>query len=117
MVRISFSNLFREFKSTATWLQFPFVCAAAKGSLGESTARASRRGKEPGLGRHDAAEGNGECRSQLDGYEESEHRGGMGAVSRPGAPCAASGWVCGCGGSEAVCLSVRPRAECCVGEP
>ncbi|XP_071880118.1 WD repeat-containing protein 90 isoform X2 [Anas platyrhynchos] len=43
VVRISFSNLFKEFKSTATWLQFPFVCAAAKGSLDESTARASRR--------------------------------------------------------------------------
>uniref|UniRef100_A0A8C3DA31 WD repeat-containing protein 90 n=1 Tax=Corvus moneduloides TaxID=1196302 RepID=A0A8C3DA31_CORMO len=27
VVRISFSNLFKEFKSTATWLQFPFVCA------------------------------------------------------------------------------------------
>uniref|UniRef100_A0A8B9TXU2 WD repeat-containing protein 90 n=1 Tax=Anas platyrhynchos TaxID=8839 RepID=A0A8B9TXU2_ANAPL len=25
VVRISFSNLFKEFKSTATWLQFPFV--------------------------------------------------------------------------------------------
>ncbi|XP_071427702.1 WD repeat-containing protein 90 [Pithys albifrons albifrons] len=30
VVRISFSNLFKEFKSTATWLQFPFVCGAAK---------------------------------------------------------------------------------------
>uniref|UniRef100_A0A8C0VLS3 WD repeat domain 90 n=1 Tax=Cyanistes caeruleus TaxID=156563 RepID=A0A8C0VLS3_CYACU len=29
VVRISFSNLFKEFKSTATWLQFPFVCRAA----------------------------------------------------------------------------------------
>ncbi|NXF35192.1 WDR90 protein, partial [Nyctibius bracteatus] len=28
VVRISFSNLFKEFKSTATWLQFPFVCGA-----------------------------------------------------------------------------------------
>uniref|UniRef100_A0A8C3RSM3 WD repeat-containing protein 90 n=1 Tax=Chelydra serpentina TaxID=8475 RepID=A0A8C3RSM3_CHESE len=25
VVRISFSNLFKEFKSTATWLQFPFI--------------------------------------------------------------------------------------------
>ncbi|XP_055662481.1 WD repeat-containing protein 90 isoform X3 [Falco peregrinus] len=32
VVRISFSNLFKEFKSTATWLQFPFICGAAKGS-------------------------------------------------------------------------------------
>uniref|UniRef100_A0A803TYR9 WD repeat-containing protein 90 n=1 Tax=Anolis carolinensis TaxID=28377 RepID=A0A803TYR9_ANOCA len=32
VVRISFSNLFKEFKSTATWLQFPFICEAAKGS-------------------------------------------------------------------------------------
>uniref|UniRef100_A0A8C0VFW5 WD repeat domain 90 n=1 Tax=Cyanistes caeruleus TaxID=156563 RepID=A0A8C0VFW5_CYACU len=35
VVRISFSNLFKEFKSTATWLQFPFVCRAAS----EGTAR------------------------------------------------------------------------------
>ncbi|KAM9015938.1 WD repeat-containing protein 90 isoform 1-T1 [Ara ararauna] len=32
VVRISFSSLFKEFKSTATWLQFPFVCGAAEGS-------------------------------------------------------------------------------------
>ncbi|KAJ8318923.1 hypothetical protein KUTeg_004014 [Tegillarca granosa] len=32
-IRISFSNLFKEFKSTSTWLQFPFVCNAAKGSV------------------------------------------------------------------------------------
>lgn len=43
VVRISFSNLFKEFKSTATWLQFPFICGAAKGSLHDSKARASRR--------------------------------------------------------------------------
>ncbi|KAM6299212.1 WD repeat-containing protein 90 [Aegotheles albertisi] len=29
VVRISFSSLFKEFKSTATWLQFPFCCGAA----------------------------------------------------------------------------------------
>lgn len=46
MVRISFSNLFKEFKSTATWLQFPFICGAAKGSVYDRTARASRRGEE-----------------------------------------------------------------------
>uniref|UniRef100_A0A8C5JQT2 WD repeat domain 90 n=1 Tax=Junco hyemalis TaxID=40217 RepID=A0A8C5JQT2_JUNHY len=35
VVRVSFSNLFKEFKSSATWLQFPFVCGAAS----EGTAR------------------------------------------------------------------------------
>uniref|UniRef100_A0A8C3D8T2 WD repeat domain 90 n=1 Tax=Corvus moneduloides TaxID=1196302 RepID=A0A8C3D8T2_CORMO len=39
VVRISFSNLFKEFKSTATWLQFPFVCGAANGGT-------ARRGEE-----------------------------------------------------------------------
>ncbi|XP_074866919.1 WD repeat-containing protein 90 isoform X2 [Carettochelys insculpta] len=43
VVRISFSNLFKEFKSTATWLQFPFVCGAAKGSVYECTARTSKQ--------------------------------------------------------------------------
>ncbi|NXL87218.1 WDR90 protein, partial [Alectura lathami] len=43
VVRVSFSNLFKEFKCTATWLQFPFICGAARGSLHESTAKASRR--------------------------------------------------------------------------
>lgn len=43
VVRVSFSNLFKEFKSTATWLQFPFICGAAKGSLHDGKARASRR--------------------------------------------------------------------------
>ncbi|KAJ7305716.1 hypothetical protein JRQ81_010082 [Phrynocephalus forsythii] len=43
VVRISFSNLFKEFKSTATWLQFPFICGAAKGSVYESTAKMSKR--------------------------------------------------------------------------
>lgn len=33
IVRISFSNLFKEFKSTSTWLQFPFICHAAKGTV------------------------------------------------------------------------------------
>ncbi|XP_058141551.1 LOW QUALITY PROTEIN: WD repeat-containing protein 90 [Dasypus novemcinctus] len=28
VIRVSFSSLFKEFKSTATWLQFPFVCEA-----------------------------------------------------------------------------------------
>lgn len=46
MVRISFSNLFKEFKSTATWLQFPFVCGAAEGSVYDRGAGTSRRGEE-----------------------------------------------------------------------
>lgn len=45
MVRISFSNMFKEFKSTATWLQFPFLCGAAKDSVYESTAKLARHGK------------------------------------------------------------------------
>ena len=28
IVRLSFSNLFKEFKSTSTWLQFPYICHA-----------------------------------------------------------------------------------------
>uniref|UniRef100_A0A8D2JFH7 WD repeat-containing protein 90 n=1 Tax=Varanus komodoensis TaxID=61221 RepID=A0A8D2JFH7_VARKO len=36
VIRISFSNLFKEFKSTATWLQFPFICGAAKGTVYEN---------------------------------------------------------------------------------
>ncbi|KAM8961104.1 WD repeat-containing protein 90 [Pelodytes ibericus] len=42
-VRISFSNLFKEFKSTATWLQFPFVCGAIKGSVYDVTAQTARK--------------------------------------------------------------------------
>ncbi|XP_045849111.1 WD repeat-containing protein 90 isoform X2 [Meles meles] len=37
VIRVSFSNLFKEFKSTATWLQFPFVCEAGFSS-GEPAA-------------------------------------------------------------------------------
>nr|XP_033770291.1 WD repeat-containing protein 90 isoform X1 [Geotrypetes seraphini] len=43
VIRISFSNLFKEFKSTATWLQFPFICGAVKGSVYESTARTAKQ--------------------------------------------------------------------------
>ncbi|XP_029431995.1 WD repeat-containing protein 90 isoform X2 [Rhinatrema bivittatum] len=43
VIRISFSNLFKEFKSTATWLQFPFICGAVKGSVYESTAQTARQ--------------------------------------------------------------------------
>uniref|UniRef100_A0A3Q3FLA8 WD repeat domain 90 n=1 Tax=Labrus bergylta TaxID=56723 RepID=A0A3Q3FLA8_9LABR len=42
VVRISFSNMFKEFKSTATWLQFPFLCGAAKDSVYESSAKSAR---------------------------------------------------------------------------
>jgi hypothetical protein len=35
-VRISFSNLFKEFKSTSTWLQFPFVPRPPPGSVDEA---------------------------------------------------------------------------------
>ena len=31
VVRISFSNTYKEFRSTNTWLQFPFVCVPGKG--------------------------------------------------------------------------------------
>ncbi|XP_074519833.1 WD repeat-containing protein 90 [Halichoeres trimaculatus] len=44
VVRISFSNMFKEFKSTPTWLQFPFLCGAAKDSVYESTAKSARHG-------------------------------------------------------------------------
>ncbi|XP_020493168.2 WD repeat-containing protein 90 [Labrus bergylta] len=44
VVRISFSNMFKEFKSTATWLQFPFLCGAAKDSVYESSAKSARHG-------------------------------------------------------------------------
>lgn len=37
VVRISFSNLFKEFKSTSTWLQFPF--SAVGGVGGEESWR------------------------------------------------------------------------------
>ncbi|XP_019939112.2 WD repeat-containing protein 90 isoform X1 [Paralichthys olivaceus] len=44
VVRITFSNMFKEFKSTATWLQFPFLCGAAKDSVYESTSKSARHG-------------------------------------------------------------------------
>ncbi|XP_064594375.1 WD repeat-containing protein 90-like isoform X2 [Liolophura sinensis] len=31
VVRLSFSNLFKEFKATSTWLQFPFLCNTDRG--------------------------------------------------------------------------------------
>ncbi|KAM3592554.1 uncharacterized protein V6R79_021158 [Siganus canaliculatus] len=44
VVRISFSNTFKEFKSTPTSLQFPFLCGAAKDSVYEKTAKSARHG-------------------------------------------------------------------------
>ncbi|XP_064218345.1 WD repeat-containing protein 90 isoform X3 [Aotus nancymaae] len=41
VIRVSFSNLFKEFKSTATWLQFPFILEARtlqRGLVGLATA-------------------------------------------------------------------------------
>lgn len=35
IIRISFSNLFKEFKATTTWIQFPFVIQAPKGTVYE----------------------------------------------------------------------------------
>ncbi|XP_054442774.1 WD repeat-containing protein 90 [Pteronotus mesoamericanus] len=40
VIRVSLSNLFKEFKSTATWLQFPFICEAG-------TPRKDRAGVAP----------------------------------------------------------------------
>jgi WD40 repeat protein len=35
LIRVSFSNLFKEFKTTSTWLQFPYVIQAPKGTVYE----------------------------------------------------------------------------------
>lgn len=35
VIRVSLSNLFKEFKSTATWLQFPFICEAGTSRKGD----------------------------------------------------------------------------------
>lgn len=43
VIRVSFSNLFKEFRSTATWLQFPLVCS----------------GRQPGEGGGDSGQGRG----------------------------------------------------------
>lgn len=42
VVRVSFSNLFKEFKSTSTWLQFPYICQAAHASISDYTAANSQ---------------------------------------------------------------------------
>uniref|UniRef100_A0A8C5EEC2 CFA20 domain-containing protein n=1 Tax=Gouania willdenowi TaxID=441366 RepID=A0A8C5EEC2_GOUWI len=44
VVRISFSNMFKVFKSTPTWLQFPFLCGAAKDSVYDNTSKSARHG-------------------------------------------------------------------------
>lgn len=44
VIRVSFSNMFKEFKSTATWLQFPFLCGAAQCSVYENTASTAKQG-------------------------------------------------------------------------
>uniref|UniRef100_A0A671RFH1 WD repeat-containing protein 90-like n=1 Tax=Sinocyclocheilus anshuiensis TaxID=1608454 RepID=A0A671RFH1_9TELE len=44
VIRVSFSNMFKEFKSTVTWLQFPFLCGAAHGSVSENTACTAKQG-------------------------------------------------------------------------
>jgi WD40 repeat protein len=41
-IRVSFSNLFKEFKATSTWLQFPYVIQAPKGSVYEKTELVAR---------------------------------------------------------------------------
>ncbi|WAQ96619.1 WDR90-like protein [Mya arenaria] len=47
VVRISFSNLFKEFKSTSTWLQFPFVCKATRGTVHAITASTGKEQSGP----------------------------------------------------------------------
>lgn len=42
IIRISFSNLFKSFKSTSTWLQFPFVCCPTPGYTPSYAADALR---------------------------------------------------------------------------
>ncbi|KAM5331996.1 WD repeat-containing protein 90 isoform 3-T3 [Glossophaga mutica] len=40
VIRVSLSNLFKEFKSTATWLQFPFICEAETSRKGVAPSSA-----------------------------------------------------------------------------
>ncbi|XP_009875977.1 PREDICTED: WD repeat-containing protein 90, partial [Apaloderma vittatum] len=47
VVRISFSTLFKEFRSTATWLQFPFICETDQGSAADRPARRDLLGAAP----------------------------------------------------------------------
>ena len=41
-IRVSFSNLFKEFKVTSTWLQFPYVIQAPKGTVYEKAEMNAR---------------------------------------------------------------------------
>lgn len=41
VIRISLSNIFKEFKSTSTWLQFPVFANPVQGSVDEATTLAS----------------------------------------------------------------------------
>lgn len=63
VIRVSFSSLFREFKSTATWLQFPFICEAGTSRKGEVEAGSEQdsavRERQPGSG-----EGGGQAQAQ-----------------------------------------------------
>jgi hypothetical protein len=42
VIRVSFSNLFKEFKTTSTWLQFPYVIQAPKDTIYEKIEQNSR---------------------------------------------------------------------------
>jgi hypothetical protein len=42
VIRVSFSNLFKEFKTTSTWLQFPYVIQAPKNTIYEKTEQNAR---------------------------------------------------------------------------
>lgn len=39
VIRLSFSSLYKEVKSTATWLQFPFVCEPGAPRKGNTQRR------------------------------------------------------------------------------
>ncbi|XP_074646351.1 WD repeat-containing protein 90-like [Tubulanus polymorphus] len=47
VVRVSFSNMFKEFKSTSTWLQFPFICHSSKSSVHGNTASVGKDDSGP----------------------------------------------------------------------
>ena len=42
VIRVSFSNLFKEFKTTSTWLQFPYVIQAPKDTIYEKIEQNAR---------------------------------------------------------------------------
>lgn len=60
---MSFSNLFKEFKSTATWLQFPFICEvglSVKGDVETGHERAAVVQER----RPESGEGGGQSQAQ-----------------------------------------------------